>query len=103
MRLPRVQFTIGRLMAVVAGSAFVVTPFAWLPRESRLTFLVGVLTFVSLSSTVASPFLLDWLGGYQKPRPLDRPVIRHHPPARLCQFFVRPVRPHRPGDGSGGS
>ncbi len=97
MRSPRIQFTIWRLMVVVAGSALVLTPFAWLPPESRLAFLIGVLTVVSVSLIVASPFLLDWLGGYPRLGPLDRPVIGHYPPARLRRFSVRPVTPRRSG------
>src|SRR5690348_14790298 len=63
MRVPRVRFTILRLMTVVAISALVVTPFAWTPPGSRRAFLLAVLTVGFLALILASPFLLDRLEG----------------------------------------
>ena len=62
MRSPRLQFTIWRLMTVVAGSAFVFTPFAWLPQESRGTLLIFVMTVGPLALILESHFLIDRLG-----------------------------------------
>jgi len=55
------QFTIGRIMIVVALAALVLTPFAWLPQESRWRALITVLTIVTMLLIIASPFLLDLL------------------------------------------
>jgi hypothetical protein len=71
MRLARIRFTIRRLMTVVAVSALVLAPFAWLPLESRWPLLIGVLTVGSMLLILASPFLIDWLERRQKLGPRD--------------------------------
>ena len=68
MRLLRIQFQIRSLMAGVAVSALVITPFAWTSPGSRWPLLVAVLTVGSMLLVVASPFVLDWLGGDQRLR-----------------------------------
>lgn len=71
MRRARIRFTIRGLMTVVAVSALVVAPFAWLPPESRWPLLIAVLTVGSMVLILASPFLIDWLERHQKLRPRD--------------------------------
>lgn len=73
MRRPRPRITIGRLMTVVAVSALVVTPFAWTAPDSRWPLLIGVLTIGAMALILASPFLLDRLGGGGRLGPLARP------------------------------
>jgi hypothetical protein len=70
MRLHDVAFTIRGLMAMAAVSALVLAPFAWLSPGSRWPLFIGVLTVGSMLLIVASPFLLDWLGGDQELRPV---------------------------------
>lgn len=82
MPRPRVQFTIGRLMIVVAASAMVLAPFAWLPRDSRAMFLIDSLIVCALFLIVASPFLLDRLDGHPGPRPRRPTAIPRRPPSR---------------------
>jgi hypothetical protein len=75
MRRARIRFTIRSLMTVVAVSALVLAPFAWLPPESRWPLLIAVLTVGSMLLIVASPFLIDWLERRQKLRPRDVTVF----------------------------
>jgi hypothetical protein len=70
MRLHDVPFTIRGLMAMATVSALVLTPFAWISPRLRWPLLIGVLTVGSMLLIVASPFLLDWLGGDQKLHPV---------------------------------
>jgi hypothetical protein len=93
MRVPHVQFTIRRLMIVVAVAAIVLTPFAWSPPESRGFLLVSVLTVVTMLLILSSPFLIDRLEGGQTrlpPRPTEP-----KPLPRLLQLFIWPDPPHR--------
>ena len=59
MRLPRM--TTRRWMKAVVVAAVILTPFAWLSRESRAPFHVTTLTVGLLLLVFASPFLFDWL------------------------------------------
>jgi hypothetical protein len=65
MRLHDVRFTIRGLMTAVAVSAVILAPFAWTSPGSRWPLLIGILTVGSMLLIVASPFLLDGLGGDQ--------------------------------------
>jgi hypothetical protein len=63
-------------MIAVAASALVVTPFAWTDPQFRWPLLVGVLTVASMLLIVASPFLLDWVGGHDRFGPRAGPRAR---------------------------
>jgi hypothetical protein len=88
MRRLRIQVQIRSLMAAVAVSALVITPFAWTSPGSRWPLLVAVLTVGSMLLVVASPFVLDWLGGDQRLR--HRVSSRASAARRLSRAPVEP-------------
>jgi hypothetical protein len=95
MRVPRVQFKIGRLMIVVAFAALVLTPLAWLPPEARGTLLVPVLTIAAMLLILSGPFLVDRVeGGRTRLRPRTNEA---KPLPRLLRPFIWPDPPHKRG------
>jgi hypothetical protein len=98
MKVPRVRFTIARLLTVVAVSALVLTPFAWSSPESRLPLLVMVVTAVGMLLIVASPFLLDQLeGGRTRLSPRGQ-RLQPLPRSRLWwQVIIWQPPPHQRG------
>lgn len=93
MRLPQVRFRIRRLMIVVAVAALILTPFAWLPPESRRPLLMASLTVTPMLLIVISSFLVDRLGGSQarlRPRTKDK-----KPLPLLLRLFTWQPPPHR--------
>ena len=93
VRVPRVQYKIGRLMVVVAVAALVLTPFAWSPPESRGLLLVAVLTFVTMLLILSGPFLIDRFEGGQTPL---RPRTKQTKPLpRLLRPFFWAGPPHK--------
>jgi hypothetical protein len=94
MRLPRVRFTIGRLMLVVAVAALILTPFALSSPDSRGPLLFAGLTVVTMLLIVSSPFLIDRLEGGQTPlRP--RTTTQTKPLPWLLQQFIWSAPPHK--------
>jgi hypothetical protein len=93
MRLPRVRFTIGRLMLVVAVAALILTPFAWSSPESRGPLLFAGLTVVTMLLILSSPFLIDRLEGGQTP--LRPRTTQTKPLPWLLQQFIWSAPPHK--------
>jgi hypothetical protein len=57
MRLPRVRFTVRRLMLAVGVSALALTPFALSPPEERPQLLISWLTCALMVAIVGGPFV----------------------------------------------
>ena len=93
MAIPRVRFTIGRLMVAVAVSALVLTPFAWSPPWLRSRLLNAGLSCALMLLIVSSPFLLDRLeGGRAGLRPRG---TKTKPLPRLLRLFTCSLPPHK--------
>ena len=92
MRRVHLQFTIGRLMAVVAVSALVFSPFAWVSPESRWPLLLEVLVVGGMFLIIASPYLIDWAGREKAVGPGNR---RSHAGSRVLRRGGRLSWPRR--------
>ena len=93
MRFLQAGFKIRQLMIAVAISALVLTPFAWVSRESRWPLFVAVLTVAPMLMILGSAFLLDRVaGGQSELRPRTRKTAPLPP---LLRFLTGSEPPHR--------
>ena len=80
MRLPRVRFTIGRLMIVIVVVALVLTPLVWflrLPVEVRRALLVGIPLAIIVFSLFWSPIIVEGIRNYRRIRAFNTRTPRN--------------------------
>ena len=98
MRLPRVRFTIRRLMTLVAIAALVLAPFAWSEPGSRWALLNAVLTAATFLLIMMSPFLIDSVeGGRARLIPRTKPELALPGSRPWWQVVYLEDPPHRRG------